>query len=229
MITLLPGRQIVSRQVDNAAIALGAITTCSGRVSTPRKRSGVNLFGRHYPASIYKTSDGWLGVSTVTHAQWTGMCQAFGLGDIAEDPKVKTHDVRLKNAAQLDAALEPVIATKTSDEWFWICNRLKLPVVIVPRMDQLLQQKAAHFGIVNEVVPRDQLMAEATRWAEMLLEIPPMYTKAIKVGHYRDMQLRYLQNEYDYVDYIHPQEVSEDRQEALEAFFEKRKPTFQNR
>ncbi|OWU84375.1 hypothetical protein ATO6_11705 [Oceanicola sp. 22II-s10i] len=90
-------------------------------------------------------------------------------------------------------------------------------------------KKAAHFGIVNEVVPREKLMEEATRWAEMLLEIPPMYTKAIKVGHYRDMQLRYLQNEYDYVDYIHPQQISEDRQEALNAFFEKRTPHFKNR
>ena len=106
----------------------------------PRRRSGVNLFGRHYPASIYRTSDGWLGVSTVTHAQWRGMCEAFGLGDIAEDPRFRTHDVRLQNAAELDATLEPVIATKSSEAWFALCNRLKLPVVIVPRMDQLLQQ-----------------------------------------------------------------------------------------
>lgn len=107
----------------------------------PRKRSGVNLFGRHYPASIYRTADGWLGVSTVTHAQWRGMCDAFGLGDIAEDPRFKGHDVRLRNAAELDAVLEPVIATKTSEDWFDICGTLKLPVVIVPRMDQLLDQK----------------------------------------------------------------------------------------
>lgn len=107
----------------------------------PRKRAGVNLFGRHYPASIYKTADGWLGVSTVTHAQWCGMCQAFGLGDIAEDPRFCSHDARLQHVAELDAKLEPVIATKTSDEWFTLCNQLKLPVVIVPRMDQLLTQK----------------------------------------------------------------------------------------
>jgi crotonobetainyl-CoA:carnitine CoA-transferase CaiB-like acyl-CoA transferase len=107
----------------------------------PRRRAGVNLFGRHYPASIYKTADGWLGVSTVTHAQWRGMCQAFGLGDIAEDPRFCSHEMRLKNVAELDAKLGPVIATKNSDEWFHLCNRLKLPVVIVPRMDQLLAQK----------------------------------------------------------------------------------------
>ncbi|OWU84374.1 hypothetical protein ATO6_11700 [Oceanicola sp. 22II-s10i] len=134
------GRSVELSCQDAVAHAVELDMSYASR-GTPRKRSGVNLFGRHYPASIYKTADGWLGVSTVTHAQWRGMCEAFGLGDIAEDPLYKTHDVRLQNAAQLDATLEPVIATKTSEEWFWICNKLKLPVVIVPRMDQLLQQK----------------------------------------------------------------------------------------
>ncbi|WP_375687025.1 CaiB/BaiF CoA transferase family protein [Pseudooceanicola sp. LIPI14-2-Ac024] len=107
----------------------------------PRRRSGVNLFGRHYPSSIYRTADGWLGVSTVTPAQWRGMCEAFGLGDIADHPNYATHDARLANAAELDATLEPAIAQKTSEAWFRLCNARKLPVVIVPRMDQLLEQK----------------------------------------------------------------------------------------
>ncbi|MGR3321737.1 MAG: CaiB/BaiF CoA transferase family protein [Pseudooceanicola sp.] len=108
---------------------------------TPRPRSGVNLFGRHYPASIYKTADGWLGVSTVTPAQWRGMCDAFELGDIADDPDYATHEARIMNSAELDAKVEKVIAERSSEEWFWICNARKLPVVVVPRMDQLLEQK----------------------------------------------------------------------------------------
>jgi len=36
--------------------------------------------------------------------------------------------------------------------------------------------------------------------------------------------LRCLPNEHDQVDYIWPQQISEDRQEALSTFFVKRKP-----
>ena len=89
--------------------------------------------------------------------------------------------------------------------------------------------RAYQFGMVNEVTSRDALMDTATRWAEMLKEVPPLYIKAIKAGHYRDAQLRYLQNEHDFVDFIHPQMVSEDRQEAIASFRDKRKPNFSGR
>ncbi len=89
--------------------------------------------------------------------------------------------------------------------------------------------RAYHFGMVNEVTSRADLMATAVRWAEMLKEVPPLYIKAIKYGHYRDAQLRYLENEHEFVDFIHPQMVSADRQEAFAAFRERRKPNFKGR
>lgn len=89
--------------------------------------------------------------------------------------------------------------------------------------------RAYHFGLVNEVVSRDALMETAIQWAEMLKEVPPLYIKAIKYGHYRDAQLRYLENEHDFVDFIHPQMVSQDKREAIASFREKRKPNFTGR
>lgn len=134
------GREIELSCQDAVAHAVELDMSYATR-GIPRKRSGVNLFGRHYPASIYKTADGWLGVSTVTPAQWRGMCDVFGLGDIADHPNYATHEARLKNAAELDAKMNSVIATKPSEDWFWACNKAKLPAVVVPRMDQLLDQK----------------------------------------------------------------------------------------
>jgi enoyl-CoA hydratase len=87
-------------------------------------------------------------------------------------------------------------------------------------------QRAYQFGIVNEVVPEAELLAAAERWAEMLKSIPQLYIKAIKYGHYKAMHMDYLQREMDYVNFIWPQQISEERKEAAASMREKRAPDY---
>jgi crotonobetainyl-CoA:carnitine CoA-transferase CaiB-like acyl-CoA transferase len=108
---------------------------------TARPRSGVNRFGRHYPASIYRASDGWIGISTVTPAQWRGLCVVLGVPEIASDPRYATSAGRLARSDELDALLEPLFQRKAAAEWFEIGRANRLPLVIVPTMDQLLRQE----------------------------------------------------------------------------------------
>ncbi len=107
---------------------------------TARPRSGINRFGRHYPASIYRAKDGWIGISTVTPAQWRGMCAVLGAPEMASDPRYATSQDRLQHSDELDAILEPLFARKAAHEWFKIGMANRLPLVVVPTMDQLLEQ-----------------------------------------------------------------------------------------
>jgi len=87
-------------------------------------------------------------------------------------------------------------------------------------------QRAFQLGLVNEVVPDDQLMAAAIKWAELLKRIPPLYIKSVKYGHYKSVQTDAHRHEREYIDFIWTQEMSTDLQEARAAFKERREPKF---
>ena len=49
------------------------------------RRIGVNRFWPTFPVGIYETKQGWLGVTTVTPAQWRAFCEMLGLFDLRDD------------------------------------------------------------------------------------------------------------------------------------------------
>ena len=106
-----------------------------------RPRPGVNRFGRNYPVGIYPTKQGMIGVTIVTPGQWRGICEMMGLPELAKRPHLSLNTDRLKNSAEIDAAFGPVWLTKTAEAWFELGLRYKLPLAVVPTMEELLRQK----------------------------------------------------------------------------------------
>src|SRR5258708_782399 len=106
-----------------------------------RTRPGVNRFGRNYPVGIYPTQQGMIGVTIVTPGQWLGICDMLGLPDLARLPHLSLNTDRLKNSAKIDAAFGPVWLTKSAEQWFEHGLKYKLPLAVVPTMEELLQQR----------------------------------------------------------------------------------------
>ncbi len=93
--------------------------------------------------------------------------------------------------------------------------------------------EAARWGMINRVIPADQLMAEARKLADELASGPPLVFAAIKeiVREAEDMKFvdamaRIARNQFETVEKLHR---SEDQLEGARAFAEKRDPVWQGR
>jgi crotonobetainyl-CoA:carnitine CoA-transferase CaiB-like acyl-CoA transferase len=114
------------------------------------RRIGVNRFWPTFPVGIYETKKGWLGVTTVTPAQWRAFCDMLALPELRDDPTLVLGTDRLEHVEQIERQFMPRLKTRTAQEWFAEGLKRKIPIVPVPEMADLLDdaEKKARGAIV---------------------------------------------------------------------------------
>ncbi|MEZ4522370.1 MAG: CaiB/BaiF CoA-transferase family protein [Thermomicrobiales bacterium] len=90
------------------------------------------------PYGAYPTGDGFLVVAVATDALWRRFAAALDLGEIVEDPRFVSNPNRLENREALDAILEPVLATRSADEWTDILSSAGVACGPVNTLDRTL-------------------------------------------------------------------------------------------
>ncbi|MCC8976052.1 CaiB/BaiF CoA transferase family protein, partial [Bradyrhizobium brasilense] len=114
------------------------------------RRIGVNRFWPTFPVGIYETKQGWLGVTTVTPAQWRAFCEMLGLNELRDDPTLVMGVDRLRHVAEIEAKILPKLKQRTAQEWFAEGLKRKIPIVPVPEVADLIadEEKRARGAIV---------------------------------------------------------------------------------
>jgi crotonobetainyl-CoA:carnitine CoA-transferase CaiB-like acyl-CoA transferase len=100
-------------------------------------RHGVNRFKTMFPVGIYRTSDGWIGVTANSPAQWVDLCDMIGLPQLARDERLKLTVQRVAHADELHPLLAAAFLTNTSDAWLVEGQRRRVPLAPVPDLAQL--------------------------------------------------------------------------------------------
>lgn len=96
-------------------------------------RNGVNRYSPTFPSSIYTTTDGFVGVTALTPAQWAALCGLIGDPDWAEAFALFTSVDRLSCADEIDAVLVPLFAARPMAYWVEAGDRLRIPITPASR------------------------------------------------------------------------------------------------
>ncbi len=105
------------------------------------------------------------------------------------------------------------------------CNAMEVLLLA----DRIAPQRALEMGLVNAVVPRDQVMAKAREWADTICKNGPLAVRACKQSAKESTFLgltQALENEMNYSAQVF---MSEDAKEGIAAFKDKRTPAWKGR
>jgi len=80
-----------------------------------------------YPYNAFETADGYIVVAPFTNAFWRKFGQVIDRPDLPENPDYRAFADRLARRQELADILEPIMKTRTTDEWQTLLDRGDVP------------------------------------------------------------------------------------------------------
>jgi crotonobetainyl-CoA:carnitine CoA-transferase CaiB-like acyl-CoA transferase len=97
-----------------------------------------------------KTKDGYLMIGAAGQAIWERCAAALGRPERCEDPRFATNEQRMRNRTALEAEMEAVLTTKTTDQWVEVLEAAGVPCGPVYNYAQMFADpQVRHRGLVQ--------------------------------------------------------------------------------
>ncbi len=158
-------------------------------------------------------------------AQLQGVAAANGMGLIAAADLVIAAENARMGLTAINVGLNcvgPVIPVAR-------CVGRKKALELLLYGNLIPASEALTLGLINRLVPKDQLETEARRWAEELAQKSPIAVQISKSAFYTSEDMAY-EKQFAYMNEAFARLcTADDAKEGVQAFFEKRKPVWQEK
>ena len=164
-------------------------------------------------------------LKTPVIAQLHGVAAANGMGLIAASDLVIAADNSRMGLTAINVGLNcigPVIPVAR-------CVGRKKALELLLYGNLINAPEALSLGLVNKIVPRDELESQALQWAEELAQKSPIAVQIAKTGFYHSEDMNY-DDQFAYMNEAFARLcTTDDAKEGVNAFFEKRSPVWQEK
>jgi formyl-CoA transferase len=104
------------------------------------------------PTGVFKTKDGHINIAASGNKLFVRLADALGKPEWKTDPVFAKADGRRKNKAKMNAAIDEVTVTRTSDEWVDLLNEAGVPCGPIYAIDQMFADpQVKQLGVVKGV------------------------------------------------------------------------------
>lgn len=187
------------------------------------------------------------GQSSLEYHQWIARMERplFAISKLSKPVIAQLHGVAAANGMGLVASADLVIAANNSKMGLTAINvglNCVGPVIPVARCvgrkkalelllygNLLKAEEAQALGLINKIVPKEELESATTEWAAELAKKSPIAVQIAKTGFYTCEDMRY-EDQFAYMNEAFARLCStDDAKEGVKAFFEKRNPVWQEK
>jgi crotonobetainyl-CoA:carnitine CoA-transferase CaiB-like acyl-CoA transferase len=104
------------------------------------------------PTGVFKTSDGYLNIATTGGRIWQRFAEALGAPDLPNRPEYATAPDRSKNRKALNAEINKLTQTKSTEAWVKEFNAAGVPCGPIYSIDQVFEdEQVKHLGMAQDV------------------------------------------------------------------------------
>jgi len=164
-------------------------------------------------------------LKTPVIAQLQGVAAANGMGLIAAADLVIAADNSRMGLTAINVGLNcigPVIPVARC-----VGRKKALELLLYGKL--LKAQEALSLGLINKIVPKEELDSQAMQWAEELAQKSPVAIQIAKTSFYHAEDMNY-KDQFSYMNESFARLcTTDDAKEGVNAFFEKRNPVWQEK